>query len=601
MKVTVNPVANISGYLFAHLDNLKHWRNMLLAECKQRQLKGTILLSLEGINCFLAGPRTAIDEIIAVIHSIPGLEKFRAKFSDSDHQPFNRMLVRIKKEIISFGVNGVDPATYTSRHLPAATLKSWLDEGRDIVLLDTRNDYEIRTGTFKNAVPIGIDSFRAYPDAVAKLPDDLKEKTIVTFCTGGIRCEKAAPFMEMVGFKDIYQLDGGILKYFEEVGGDHYDGECFVFDQRVGVDPSLRETTTAVCFQCQAPLDEEDQHDPRYVIGVSCPYCYKTDEEKYRELIQKRHAELVAFTTPLPGSMPMENIRPLNIKADFDGRTILSVLCEIFPHIEESEWQQRLADGRFCYKKGDVIHADHIVRAGERYQQTMPVAAEPDVNVDIKIVHEDAAVILVRKPAPLPMHPCGRFHRNTLQTIMNHIYRPNARPIHRLDANTAGLVLYAKNRRFSAVMQRQILDGTLEKTYLVCVQGHPAWEQTTCEMPVSDHPSIAGSREIDEAEGLPSRTDFKVLRQNANNTTLLEARLHSGRTHQIRLHLWHLGFPVCGDATYLTNEQVAPTQTLPTDAPPMQLHAWKLSFFHPITGERMEFQDEIPMWAEESH
>ena len=597
MNATAIPVANISGYLFAHLDDLKNLRTHLLAECKQRHLKGTILLSKEGINCFLAGPQPAIEEVILIIQSIPGLETFRAKFSDSDHQPFNRMLVRIKKEIISFGVDGVNPARYTSRHLPAATLKQWLDEGRDIVLLDTRNDYEIRTGSFKNAIPIGIDSFRAYPEAVAKLPEQLKEKTIVTFCTGGIRCEKAAPFMEMVGYKDIYQLDGGILKYFEEVGGAHYDGECFVFDQRVGVDPSLRETTTAVCFHCQTPLDEEDQSDPRYVVGISCPYCYESDEEKYRKLIEQRHADLARLTQPLPGSIPMENIRPLNIKAPFDGRELLSILLEIFPHIEESEWQQRLDEGRFRDQHGKVVAANHIVRAGERYKQTMAIASEPDVNADIRILHEDEALIVVRKPAPLPMHPSGRFHRNTLQSIMNQVYRPAARPVHRLDANTAGLVIYAKTRHFCSTMQRQLLDGTMEKTYLTRVQGHPQWDRHTCQVSLSDVASVAGSREIDEENGLPCHTDFDVLQRDADGTSLLEARLHTGRTHQIRLHLWHLGFPVCGDATYLADHQVAATQTLPTNAPPMLLHAWKLRCLHPVRGETLTFEDHLPSWA----
>ena len=128
-----------------------------------------------------------------------------------------------------------------------------------MTLLDTRNDYEVKLGTFKNALPIGIDHFREFPDAVRKLPPEMKEQPIVMFCTGGIRCEKAGPFMEREGFENIFQLDGGILKYFEECGGAHYDGECFVFDQRVGVDPSLQETESTQCFRCQTPLTEADQ------------------------------------------------------------------------------------------------------------------------------------------------------------------------------------------------------------------------------------------------------------------------------------------------------------------------------------------------------
>jgi predicted sulfurtransferase len=186
------------------------------------------------------------------------------------------MLVRLKKEIIAFGVEGIDPARRTSPKLSARELKQWLDEGRPVTLLDTRNDYEVRLGTFRHALPIGVDHFRDFPAAVRRLPDTLKEQPIVMFCTGGIRCEKAGPFMEREGFRQIYQLDGGILKYFEECGGAHYDGECFVFDQRVGVDPALHETDSVVCFGCQSPLTEAEQEDPRYVPGRTCPYCFQT-------------------------------------------------------------------------------------------------------------------------------------------------------------------------------------------------------------------------------------------------------------------------------------------------------------------------------------
>lgn len=227
---------NISCYQFAHLGDLKSLKADLLTACKERELKGTILLANEGINLFIAGSRAAVDDVVAIIRAIPGLESLAPKYSESDHQPFNRMLVRLKKEIIAFGVEGINPAARTSPKLKAAELKQWLDDGKPVTLLDTRNDYEVKLGTFKNAVPAGIDSFRDFPDAVAKLPEDLKEQPVVMFCTGGIRCEKAGPYMEREGFKEIYQLDGGILKYFEEVGADHYEGECFVFDQRVGVE-----------------------------------------------------------------------------------------------------------------------------------------------------------------------------------------------------------------------------------------------------------------------------------------------------------------------------------------------------------------------------
>jgi predicted sulfurtransferase len=198
--------------------------------------QSAVLLSTEGINLFVAGSRESINLLLVELRNVPGLSSLEPKISESEHQPFNRMLVRIKKEIIAFGVEGIDPGKRTSPKLPATTLKQWLDEGRTVTLLDTRNDYEVKLGTFKNAHTIGIDHFREFPDAVRKLPESMKDQPIVMFCTGGVRCEKAGPFMEMEGFRNIFQLEGGILKYFEECGSAHYDGECFVFDQRVGVD-----------------------------------------------------------------------------------------------------------------------------------------------------------------------------------------------------------------------------------------------------------------------------------------------------------------------------------------------------------------------------
>ena len=239
-------ITNISCYLFAPLSNLKELRERILAECKARVIKGTILLSTEGINVFLAAPREDIDAMVDFLRSIPGLEKLTPKISESTEQPFRRMLVRIKKEIIAFGVEGIDPARYTSPRIDAKTLKQWYDEGRPFVIYDTRNDYEIKLGTFKNAIPARIDNFRQFPDAVRRLPPELKDQPVVTFCTGGIRCEKAAPFMEREGFKQIYQLEGGILKYLESLPDAErdWDGECFVFDNRVALDTRLQETAT---------------------------------------------------------------------------------------------------------------------------------------------------------------------------------------------------------------------------------------------------------------------------------------------------------------------------------------------------------------------
>ena len=231
-------IVNIAAYKFATLTDIRELRANLLPRCKAWELKGTILLSPEGINLFVAGATGGIESLLTALRAIPGLDGLEPKYSETDHQPFRRMLVRLKKEIITFGVEGINPALRTSPKLKARELKQWLDEGRPVTLLDTRNDYEVKLGTFRNALPAGIDTFKQFPHAVRKLPAEMKEQPVVMFCTGGIRCEKAGPFMEREGFKNVLQLEGGILKYFEECGGAHYDGECFVFDQRVGVDPA---------------------------------------------------------------------------------------------------------------------------------------------------------------------------------------------------------------------------------------------------------------------------------------------------------------------------------------------------------------------------
>ncbi|HEX8325659.1 MAG TPA: rhodanese-like domain-containing protein [Tepidisphaeraceae bacterium] len=232
-------VVNVAAYQFAQLDNLVATRDELRALTLSRNLRGVILLSTEGVNLSLAGARDDVDTVLARVRAIPGVGAFPVKETYSDTQPFNRMLVKIKREIIAFGVPGIEPQTYTSARLPPHELKQWLDEGRPVTLLDTRNQFEVEAGTFKGAVSIGIDHFRDFPAAVERLPEEMKHRPVVTFCTGGIRCEKAAPYLEKAGFTEVYQLDGGILDYFKTCGGSHYDGDCFVFDQRGALTPDL--------------------------------------------------------------------------------------------------------------------------------------------------------------------------------------------------------------------------------------------------------------------------------------------------------------------------------------------------------------------------
>jgi RluA family pseudouridine synthase len=589
---------NISCYLFANLTDLKSLRDRLVNECKGHQLKGTILLSLEGINLFLAGRREDVDHVVDLIRSVPGLEKLAPKYSESDHQPFNRMLVRVKKEIIAFGVPEVNPAVKTSRRISAKELKQWLDEGRPVTLYDTRNDYEVKLGTFKGAIPAGIDHFRQFPEAVRSLPPEMKEVPIVTFCTGGIRCEKAGPFMEMEGFKNIFQLDGGILKYFEEVGGDHYDGECFVFDQRVGVDPALQESDATQCYACQTPLTKEDQEDPRYVPPKTCPYCYKAPEELMSERLKGLQKRLQAATAVLPGSVPYENRRPMQVSEKYEGATVVDFLYGILKHSSYEEWKALCDQGRILDEEGRPLSSQDRVKAGRRIYHLQPNLIEPSVNAAIQFIHEDEAILVIHKPAPLPVHPCGRYNRNTLDYILGLVY-PNRkiRAAHRIDANTTGILVLTKARRFAAVLQPQFARGEVQKSYIVRVQGNPEKDSFVIDLPICVEPKEAGTREADLENGLPSRTEFEVLERKSDGTTLLIAKPLTGRTNQIRVHLWEAGIPIMGDTVYLPGRKLGSTQTNSMEDAPLCLHSWKIEFTHPMTKKRVAFETDRPEWA----
>ena len=268
----MDPFVNIAGYRFCDLPDRDELREPFREACEKNRLLGTILLSTEGINFFLCGDQAGIDGFLNYLESDERFVDIPLKISHSEKLAFRRMNVRLKKEIISMGMDEIRPADYTGDAISPTEFKHWLDEGRDITILDTRNDYEIRIGTFENAVDLDISTFRTFPDAVANSDLD-KEKTVVMFCTGGIRCEKASALMLNQGFQDVRQLEGGVLGYFEEVGGAHWNGDCFVFDRRVAVDPEMNVTGAEVCFACREPLTEEELNSPLYVPAVSCPYC----------------------------------------------------------------------------------------------------------------------------------------------------------------------------------------------------------------------------------------------------------------------------------------------------------------------------------------
>ena len=247
----MNTVLNISSYKFVPLPDAPALRETLLARALRRDLKGTILLAEEGINLFLAGPAEDVRGFITELQTDPRFADIAPKESWSDTRPFRKMLVKVKGEIIRMNYPTIRPAQGRAPAVAPATVKRWLDqghddEGRPVVTLDTRNDFEVDAGTFEGAIDWRITKFTEFPQAVLDHKAELEGKTVVSFCTGGIRCEKAAILMQEMGLDHVVQLEGGILKYFEETDGSHYRGSCFVFDERRAVDADLAANPGAV-------------------------------------------------------------------------------------------------------------------------------------------------------------------------------------------------------------------------------------------------------------------------------------------------------------------------------------------------------------------
>ncbi|MBZ1349662.1 sulfurtransferase [Alcaligenaceae bacterium LF4-65] len=237
-------IINIAAYKFVGLADLEQRKAEVLLQAQALALKGTVLLTSEGINLFLAGSQAGIEGFLAWLRTDVAFADLEVKYSNSQEVPFKKLLIKIKKEIIRMNHPTIRPQAGRAPAVDAQTAARWIAEGKDdvgrpVVLLDTRNDFEVQAGTFKGAINWGLSKFTEFPQAVLDHKDELAGKTVISFCTGGIRCEKAAIFMGDVGVENVYQLDGGILKYFEETGGVGYEGNCFVFDERRSVDATL--------------------------------------------------------------------------------------------------------------------------------------------------------------------------------------------------------------------------------------------------------------------------------------------------------------------------------------------------------------------------
>lgn len=279
-------------YQFASLENYTEMRQPIIKLMNKLNIKGTLLLAHEGINGTVAGKQQAIDTLLNHLMSDPRLSNLSYKFSYDDQQPFYRAKVKLKKEIVTLGVDGVNPNKLAGTYVKP---QEWNDliSDPEVILIDTRNDYEIEIGTFKNAINPNTTTFREFPAYAESNLDKTKHKKVAMFCTGGIRCEKSTAFLKAQGFEEVYHLEGGILKYLEEVPKENslWEGECFVFDNRVAVNHDMQKGQYDQCHACRMPITEEDMRSPYYQKGISCHHCYHTTTDEQKARFAERHKQ----------------------------------------------------------------------------------------------------------------------------------------------------------------------------------------------------------------------------------------------------------------------------------------------------------------------
>jgi UPF0176 protein len=281
-------------YRFARFDRHADLREPLAELCRRTGIKGTLILASEGINGTIAGRQEAVDEVVAYLRAIDELEGMEIKFSHASEMPFHRMKLKTKKEIVTMGVPGTDPLSVVGTYVAP---KDWnaLIADPDTVVIDTRNDYEFKVGSFENAIDPNTKAFTEFPDWLRHRKDELAGKKVAMFCTGGIRCEKATAFAKEIGLTDVYHLKGGILAYLEQVPQEAslWKGECFVFDERVTVGHGLALGDAVLCRACRTPLTEDHQKSQLFVEGLSCPHCHGSRTEKDRARYAERHKQVL--------------------------------------------------------------------------------------------------------------------------------------------------------------------------------------------------------------------------------------------------------------------------------------------------------------------
>lgn len=289
----MNKIVVAALYKFATLEDFQQLKTPILNFCLKHEIRGTLLLANEGINGTVAGSREAIDSLLSYLKSDPRLAEMDHKESYCDEQPFYRTKVKLKKEIVTLGVPGIDPNKQAGQYVNPQDWNQLISDP-DVVIVDTRNDYEYDIGTFKNALNPNTTTFREFPEFVQQNLTNAKDKKIAMFCTGGIRCEKSTAYMLQQGFDQVFHLKGGILKYIEEVPVEEslWEGECFVFDNRVAVNHKLEQGQYDQCHGCRHPLSVADRESNKYLAGVHCPHCYDSLTADQLERFGERHKQV---------------------------------------------------------------------------------------------------------------------------------------------------------------------------------------------------------------------------------------------------------------------------------------------------------------------
>ena len=311
---------------------------------------------------------------------------------------------------------------------------------------------------------------------------------------------------------------------------------------------------------------------------------------------QALQAALQELASSQPGSTPYTNNRPVRIPGRLDGASVGQCLKTICPHVPTSRWADAIEDERL-QRAGEPINFDTIMHAGQRIEFFMPETVEPHIASNIEVLYMDSHLIAINKPAPLPVHPCGRFNKNSLQWLLEQVWpQEKLRPAHRIDAGTTGLLLMSRSREAARFVQPQFEQRTVNKAYLARVEGLPSKREWVSQAPIKRHQS--GATRMVTGEGDSAETSFEVLKGFSDGTSLVCARPKSGRTNQIRVHLQDSGYPIIGDETY--GSEAKDLSLTPANHDTLHLHSWQLAFDHPAGGHRCTWESPMPHWANEN-